>query len=401
MRVGRFGDTMRPARKHQAAGIAFPARGAVLLEVLVSLALLIFGLAVVGMQVNQGLNAAVKAEIGTKGVMLADTKMAELLAGVIVPENNNDEIKGDFGMVYPGYTWRFQFKPTEVPDFLMVTLEIGYSPLQAKSQTDRPDQDLEFDDPDVRVVETLYRLLPIPADVNLERDFGLTQEELDKLNEIAGGQQVGAEGSAAAAAAADAAAAAGGGSGQVPSTGDLADLLAMIGPMLSGSFDPRMLASLPQDQLMQLQPILEGLLGRGGVGAQAPPGSRELARQVFGGRRGGGRGGRDGRDGRGGPDFGRDDGDRGGRDGRGRDDGADAGGGRGRGRDGGRNVVDGDRDDSDRGGRDRAGGSRGGSRSDTRDNTPGRFGRDRSNDDRGREEDNEDTPGRGSGTLSR
>ena len=57
-----------------------------LLEVLISLALLIFGLAVVGMQVNKGLDAARAAEIGTKGVMLAETKLAELNSGVVKPE---------------------------------------------------------------------------------------------------------------------------------------------------------------------------------------------------------------------------------------------------------------------------------------------------------------------------
>jgi hypothetical protein len=70
--------------------------------------------------------------IGTKGVMLAETKMAELSSGVIKPEDNNDEIKGDFGMLYPGYAWRFKFQPTEVNDFLAVALEIGHRACRAR-----------------------------------------------------------------------------------------------------------------------------------------------------------------------------------------------------------------------------------------------------------------------------
>src|SRR5437762_2603487 len=124
-------------------------RGAILLEVLVSLALLIFGLAVVGLQVNQGLEAARQAERGTKAIMLADTKLAELQAGVVKPENNNDEIKGNFGLLYPGYTWRFKFKPTEVKDFLMVTLDIGYSSEQAKVQQNNADQETDIESDDV------------------------------------------------------------------------------------------------------------------------------------------------------------------------------------------------------------------------------------------------------------
>src|SRR5690606_10048695 len=53
-------------------------RGALLLEALVSLALLVFGMAYVGLQISNGMRMAREAEIGTKAVMLADTKLAEL-----------------------------------------------------------------------------------------------------------------------------------------------------------------------------------------------------------------------------------------------------------------------------------------------------------------------------------
>lgn len=248
------------------------ARGAVLLEVLIALALLIFGLAVVGMQVNKGLDAARAADIGTKGVMLAETKMAELNSGVIVPQDNNDEIKGDFGMLYPGYTWRFKFQPTEVNDFLSVELDIGYSAKQAKMQLDNPDQRLDFDDEGVRVVENVYRLAPIPADVNFERDFGFSKADFDKAQEQA--DQNGAGGGAATG---------GGGGGQAGGM-DMSQLIALLGPLLAGgSFDPRMIANLPAEQLAQIQPFLQSLLGTGKVDAKGP-----LENLVQGG--GGGRG---------------------------------------------------------------------------------------------------------------
>jgi hypothetical protein len=255
--------------------------------VLVSLGLLIFGLAVVGLQVSQGLEAARRADQGTKAVMLADTKLAELMAGVIKPENNNDQIKGDFGLLYPGYSWRFKFQPTDMKDFLMVTLDIGYSATQSAAQMQSPDQELDLEEQGVHIVETVYRLLPIPADVNLERDFGFTQEELQKAqDELAG---VGGEGGAAAqvgdgGAGAGAAAGLGG--------ADLGSLMALLGPLMAGgSFDPRMLANLPPDTLAQVQPLLEGMFGRGNVGAKGP---MDNLTRMMEGRRGGRRGGRGG-----------------------------------------------------------------------------------------------------------
>ena len=55
-------------------------------------------------------------------------------------------MKGDFGLVYPGYTWRFKFQPTDVPDLLMVTLEIGYSAHQVAEQKTKPDQEQQFEE---------------------------------------------------------------------------------------------------------------------------------------------------------------------------------------------------------------------------------------------------------------
>jgi len=71
-------------------------RGVVLLEVLIALAILILGMAAVGMQVNVGLRVANNSEIATRAVMLAQSKLAELDAGIVqlVP---NEELEGDFG----------------------------------------------------------------------------------------------------------------------------------------------------------------------------------------------------------------------------------------------------------------------------------------------------------------
>ncbi|HOW19672.1 MAG TPA: hypothetical protein PLC79_11590, partial [Phycisphaerae bacterium] len=87
----------------------------VLLEVLIALAILILGMAAVGMQVNVGLRVANNSEIATRAVMLAESKLAELDAGIVqlVP---NEELEGDFGIQYPGWAWRMYVDQTDTPD---------------------------------------------------------------------------------------------------------------------------------------------------------------------------------------------------------------------------------------------------------------------------------------------
>src|SRR5687768_11766664 len=81
----------RAVEYHSLALRAGRARGAVLLEVIISMGLLIFGMAVVGLQVNAGLDAARSADIGTRAVMLAESKLSEFKGGILQPEKNDDE----------------------------------------------------------------------------------------------------------------------------------------------------------------------------------------------------------------------------------------------------------------------------------------------------------------------
>jgi hypothetical protein len=68
-------------------------RGAVLLEVIVSLGLLVFGMSVVGVQINSALQAARSVGIDTRAMMLTDTLLGELDAGMIRMDANDDEVK--------------------------------------------------------------------------------------------------------------------------------------------------------------------------------------------------------------------------------------------------------------------------------------------------------------------
>lgn len=153
-------------------GGADRARGAVLLEVLLALALLILGMAAVGGQINVGLKVAQNTEIATRAIMLAESKIAELDAGVL-GFNPNDEFEGDFGRQYPGWGWRVILEPTDTDDLIMATLEVLYLP--GVEFGDEPTVD------EMQVVYTAYTLRAIPAVLDLQRDFGFTEDQLDEF----------------------------------------------------------------------------------------------------------------------------------------------------------------------------------------------------------------------------
>jgi hypothetical protein len=188
------------------------ARGVVLLEVLIALAILILGMAAVGMQVNVGLRVANNSEVATRAVMLAESKMAELDAG-IVQITPNQELEGDFGILYPGWAWRIYIDQTDTPDLNMVTLQVLYRPGVAFRE--------ELSDfTDMTVVHTSYTLRATPATMDLQRDFGFTDEQLQQVSD------------------------------SIP-----------IPNFDPKNIDPTSLAQLPPDQLAEVLPQLMKLLG--------------------------------------------------------------------------------------------------------------------------------------------
>jgi len=243
MRVSR-------TRLWQRNGIA----GAVLLEVVISLGLLVFGMAMVGLQVRAGLDAARATNLGTRALMLTDTILAELDAGVIVPDTTDEEVDGDFGIKAPGYSWRIQVEPADADNLYMLTLELGFNQDHVDEQIDDPDLEIDIEDEGTTIVRTAYRLYPKPADIDMERDYGLASEDLEKMF-----------GSASS----DGGDAGPGGAG----AGDMASVASDMGVDLSsldflldaGGFDPRMLSQLPEEEFMQLIDLLEVVLKQGGA----------------------------------------------------------------------------------------------------------------------------------------
>ncbi|NLX12236.1 MAG: hypothetical protein GXY44_01090 [Phycisphaerales bacterium] len=231
-------------------GGGYPRRGVVLLEVVVSLGLLITGLALVGMQVNQGLETARESDLRTRALMLVDTKFAELAAGVLEPESDDDILVGDFGVVYPGFGWMMEFEQTETDNLLAVTLTISYDGDLRAEQIANPERESDLDEKDVlkdgAVLAVAYRLWPKPADINMSRDYGVDLTELTE----GGGPGEDGEGSY--------------GSGFLD---QIAALLAEYPDIIKsdGSIDIRALSALPAEEFMELSSILQMLTGGGNI----------------------------------------------------------------------------------------------------------------------------------------
>lgn len=138
-----------------------PVDGVVLLEVVIALAILILGMAAVGMQMGIGMRVASDSETATRAVLLAKSTLARLDSGEI-PIVPNDEREEDF-KEYPGWAYRLYVDPCDTPDLNMVTLQILYKPGAYYNET------LDFESMDV--VHTSYTLRATPARIDLQRDF--------------------------------------------------------------------------------------------------------------------------------------------------------------------------------------------------------------------------------------
>ncbi len=152
-------------------------RAALLLEVILALAILFMGMAVIGIQLSSALQIGYRSERSSQALMLGEAKLAQLDSGGIDLQRElgaDGIMEGDFGITFPGYFWRFLLEPDEnVADLFTVRLEILYG---------TPEDDLEPGSiEDAKRVITLHALRPTPATLNLQRDFGFSDEELEEV----------------------------------------------------------------------------------------------------------------------------------------------------------------------------------------------------------------------------
>lgn len=208
------GSNMRNGGEVEVRGVcAARRRAALLLEVIVSLAIMVAALGLIGAQLHSGLKMTAQAETATRAAELSDRLLALLeldpqLAQRIFQER---KIDGDFGTEFPGYHWRANVDKTDVDGLGLVTLEILF-------QGD-PERPTDIDG--ARVVRHLHLLKADPGRIDLGRDFGVPEEALAVM-----GPQ-----------------------------------MSMIPGLDPAQFDPQALAALPPEQLFavlaQLLPILQ------------------------------------------------------------------------------------------------------------------------------------------------
>lgn len=165
---------------------ARPLRGVVLLEVIFSMGLLLFGMAIVGGQVVVGLKSAKTADTYIRTVLLVDMVMAELEGGRIRLSDSDSEVlddeqSGGFGLRYPGYSWKMDIEETDIDDLYMIKLDIGYSDAdRVVVQLEDPEYEIDFEDRE-NVIYTVYRLWAASPRIDLEGDFGIKEEDVEQL----------------------------------------------------------------------------------------------------------------------------------------------------------------------------------------------------------------------------
>ena len=162
------------ARRSRAAK---PVRGFILLEVVIAVALLLVGLTVIGAQINQSLDSSHRSEDLTRLMFLVESQLAELDTGLVnFEEEADNDVEGDFTTRFPDYGWRIRFDETATEELLTITLEILYNPRESLTA--------EFDHESAEVVHTVYTLRAIPPAIDLQADFGLDEEAIQKLSEV-------------------------------------------------------------------------------------------------------------------------------------------------------------------------------------------------------------------------
>lgn len=152
-------------------------RGALLLEVILSLSILFMGMAVIGIQLRTAVMAGYDNERRTQAQMLAEAKLAQLDSGAINLQRDMSSdglLEGDFGLSFPGYFFRFSIEPHDnLVDMFQVTTQI----LFGRTEDDLDPGDIE----DAEVLLTLHSLRPTPPTLNMQRDFGVNDEAMDEL----------------------------------------------------------------------------------------------------------------------------------------------------------------------------------------------------------------------------
>jgi hypothetical protein len=157
------------------------ARGALLLEVVVALAVLVTAMGLLGAQLAGGLNMTAYSEEQLRASLLADRVLAltQLDPNMQVLLNESDDFEDKFGDEYPGYYWHITTEPLDrdKPDDLkVVSIEVLY----------QPDQQLQDSTSGINTALPLRHLAFFkgkPGTINLVEQAGLSDEAAEELRQ--------------------------------------------------------------------------------------------------------------------------------------------------------------------------------------------------------------------------
>ncbi|MCG3126838.1 MAG: hypothetical protein CHACPFDD_01693 [Phycisphaerae bacterium] len=161
-----------PRASHNAATVRC---GALLLEVVVAMTILIAAMAFIGTQMVAGIRTVGLGEQETRLSELADRLLALLELDMQTSERlfTDRSTEGDFGDQYPEYSWQASVETTELPGLGQVTIEILYLPDTPSNPND--------DEP--VVVRRMYLLKADPGRIDFGADFGMNEEQLTQLSQ--------------------------------------------------------------------------------------------------------------------------------------------------------------------------------------------------------------------------
>ncbi len=170
-----FRDMVVEADVRRGGSVAPRRRAAMLLEVLISVAILVLAISTIGGQVGESLRSAEYTNDLNRAVMLTESVLSEM--DLIMDEEDRlidldgEEGEGTFGERYPGFGWRIKREPTEIENLDLVTVQI----LRGSEESESVE--------DWKVLHSAYvlKLTPGVATIGLS-GFGLSEEQLTALN---------------------------------------------------------------------------------------------------------------------------------------------------------------------------------------------------------------------------
>lgn len=183
-------------------------RAAALLEVVIALSLLLISMAAVGVTFNNGTYYVEKAELLARADIMTERLIGQIETGIV--DLASPQTVGDFGEEgVPGMNFRVTVtNDTNVPDLLYVDIEVFMG---------HPEED-----DNAQLITVTHLLRAMPKGIDFARDFGFEEEQLAQVTDaIPGGEAV----------------------------------------LDVTNFDPRSLASLDLDTLVQMLPTLMQALG--------------------------------------------------------------------------------------------------------------------------------------------